>query len=289
MSNEVGIHKISNELYHSKDVTEEPALSRSTIHDLLFDCPLKAWWNHPALNPDYVSDNDPKYDVGTVAHDILLEGDDICVIIDADDWRKKEIQAQRDEARAEGKTALLRKQYDNVKLMVESATEQIKGCSELGITDLRAQGDSELSYIWKEGETVMKVRPDWISTDRKLIVDYKTTSASANPSEFARTIVSCGYDIQAALYTRGVKAIEGVEPKWVFIVQEVEPPYLCSFIGLPPQFMELGKSKVDYGIFLWNQCMESGIWPAYPNRIAYVEPPAWALTQFEQIAERIGV
>jgi len=47
------------------------------------------------------------------------------------------------------------------------------------------------------------------SKDRKLILDYKTTSQTANPIDLARIFVSMGYDIQNAFYTLGVKAVEG--------------------------------------------------------------------------------
>jgi len=285
---DVGIHKISNEEYH-RDPCSKPSLSRSTIYELLFHSPAHAKFNHPRLNPDLVQEESEKFDLGSAAHSLLLEGIDNMVVIDAEDWRKKETKEQRETARKEGKNPLLKKQYNEVLAMVEAVKEQIKGCKELRITDLLKAGDSELSYIWKEKETYLKVRPDWISKDRKLIMDYKTTGNSANPSEFARQIIGCGYDIQAALYTRGVKTIEGIEPSFIFIVQETSKPYLCSFIGLTPEFLDMGKQKVEYGIFLWNQCMESGIWPGYPQRVCYPEPPSWGLSQFEQIAERIGV
>jgi hypothetical protein len=285
---DVGIHKISNEEYY-KDLCPEPSLSRSTIQELLFHSPAHAKFNHPRLNPGLVQEEAEKFDIGSAAHSLLLEGIDNCVVIEADDWRKKEAREVRDQARTEGKFPLLKSQYDKTLKMVESAKEQIKGCKELGITDLLTEGDSELSYIWKEKSTFLRIRPDWIFKDRKLIIDYKTTGNSANPSEFSRSIVSNGYDIQAALYSRGVKAIEGIEPKFIFVVQEITEPYLCSFIGLPPEFLEMGKQKVDYGIFLWEQCMTSGIWTGYPQQVCWVDTPAWALSQWEQIAERIGI
>jgi hypothetical protein len=45
---------------------------------------------------------------------------------------------------------------------------------------------------------------------------------------------------------------------------------------LTPQFFHLGKQKVSHGIGLWEHCMSTGKWPAYPQRICYVDMPSWA-------------
>lgn len=284
----VGIHKITSEKYH-KDPCMSPSLSRSIIYDILFHSPAHAWWNHPRLNPGFREKVDEKYDVGSAAHALFLEGFNAVEVIEADDWRKKGTKEQGDKARKIGKIPLLRKQWDKVEEMTLSAISDIKECTELGIDNLSTDGNSELSYIWEEKGVFLRARPDWISKDRKLIIDYKTTGNSANPHDFARQIISCGYDIQAALYTRGVRTLENIEPKFVFVVQETEKPYMCSFIGLPPEFLGMGKSKVEYGIFIWSHCMEKNEWPGYPKQVCWVDPPTWGLAQWEQVAERIGI
>lgn len=283
----VGIHRISNEVYHA-DPCDKPSLTRGSICNLIYHSPFYAWWNNPRLNPLFVREEKTQFDLGGVAHSLLLEGVDCCTVIDADDWRKKEAKELRDAARLEGKVPLLRKQYDEVNEMALEAKRQIAK-SELGILDLQTEGDSELSYIWKEGETYLRCRPDWISKDRKIMLDYKTTGESANPNSAERKFVSMGYDIQNALYVRGVKAIEDVAPRFCFVVQETEKPYLCSFIGLSPAFRDIGRQKVDYGVDIWNYCLETGEWPAYPKRIAWLEPSPWVLNSWNAVAENIEI
>ncbi len=288
MIDKPGCYKFSLDEYH-RDPCIRPSLSRSVISDLIYKTPCHTHLNHPRLNPNYKEDDgNGKFDIGTAAHALLLEGVDNMAVIEADDWRTKVAKEARDLARKEGKTPLLKKQYAQVKVMVDEAIRQIYGCKELGIDNLSLDGDAELSYLWFEEDTWFKVRPDWISKDRKIILDYKTTDGSANPSDLARHIVSLGYDIQNALYVRGVKAVEGTEPKMIFVFQETEEPYLCSFVGLPPGFLEMAKSKIDYGIFLWRECMTTNKWPAYPNRVCWVEPPAWVLASWELKAQEIG-
>lgn len=289
MINSPGIYKIPLEEYHA-DPCEIPSLSRSTIIDLLSRSAAHAWFNHPRLNPNFQKDEgEKKFDIGQAAHSLLLEGLDNVAVIEAEDWRTKMAKEKRDEAREQGKFPLLLYQYEEVKIMVESAHRQIFACTELGIADLQLDGDSELSYIWQEEETWLRVRPDWVSQDHKLIFDYKTTGISVNPSELARHIVNMAYDVQDSLYSRGVKAVHGVDPKFIFIFQEIEKPYFCSFIGLPPEFMEMGKQKVEYGIFLWQECMSRNEWPPYPNRVCWIDLPAWASFSWEKKATDLGI
>ncbi len=287
--NQPGVYKISLEEYHA-DPCEVPSLSRSTIIDLLYRSAAHAWYNHPRLNPNFKEDEgEKKFDIGQAAHPLLLEGLDNVAVIEADNWMTKIAKEKRNEAREQGKIPLLLHQYEEVKMMVESTHRQILSCKELGITDLQVDGDSEMSYIWQEEGTWLRIRPDWVSKDHKLIFDYKTTGISVNPSELARHIVNMAYDVQDSLYSRGVKAIHGVDPKFIFIFQEVEEPYFCSFIGLPPEFMEMGKQKVEYGIFLWQECMTRNEWPAYPNQVCWIDLPVWASLAWEKRATGLGV
>jgi len=288
MINVPGVYNISSEEYHA-DPCEVPSLSRSIMKDLIYRSAQHAWLHHPRLNPSIVpQENVEKFDIGQVAHALLLEGSDCAALIDGDDWRKKEAREARDKARQNGKIPLLLDQYERVIAMVQVAERAIFNCDELQIGSLKLQGDSEQSYIWCEEDTWLRVRPDWISHDRKLIIDYKTTAVSANPNDLARYIITMGYPLQAAFYSRGVMAVEGTEPKFLFLVQETIEPYLYSFVGLSPELIEMGKQQVEYGIFLWRECMRLNQWPGYPNRVCYIDAPPWALVAWESRASEIG-
>ena len=283
-----GLYEISHDEYHA-DPAPVPSLSRSTIKELINHSAAHARFNHPRLNLAYQADDGGgKYDFGTASHSILLEGIDNVAVIEADDWKTKKAREDREEARKEGKIPLLPHQYEEVKKCVLRVEEQIIGCRELGINNFREDGYQELSFFWQEEETWLRSRTDWISKDQKLIIDCKFTDMSVNPADLSRYILNMGLDIQAALYSRGTEAIFKIKAKFVFVFCEISEPYICSFVSLPPEFMALGQSKVEYGIYLWRQCMKTDIWPAYPNRVAYVDLPAWALTAWESRAEEIG-
>lgn len=269
-----GAYKISSGIYHS-DPVETSSLSRSIIMDLLFKSPAHARINHPRLNPNYKPKENGKFDPGQVAHGLFLEGIDRACIIEADDWRTKAAKEARDEARNNGLIPLLAKQYEVVGEMVKVAHRALNESEIAGIFD---DGDAEMTYVWQEGGVWCRALVDKVSKDRQYILDLKTTSASANPEDFIRHILNHGYDIQSVFYSRGVSAIEGTDPKFIFLVQEDEPPFLCSFIALSPQFKEMANQKIIRGMDLWRTCMGSGEWPGYPNKICWVEPPPWALT-----------
>lgn len=156
-----GIHRISKEDYIN-DPCPIASLSRGAIYDLLFNSPAMTWWNHPKLNSEYVSETADKFDKGTACHSLLLEAKDNIIVLDAEDWRKKAVKEERDALRAEGKTVLLKHQYDDAIKMAESARVQIAE-SELDIKDLQQEGESELTYIWQEEEIWLRTRLDWIN------------------------------------------------------------------------------------------------------------------------------
>lgn len=270
-----GFHDMPDAQYHA-DPAPVASLSASIAKVLIGKSPLHAWYAHPKLNPNHEAEHSAAFDFGTAAHDALLLGMDRVHVIDAKDWRKADTQAERDGARAAGKIPILKDKYLSLSDMVTVATLAIKQCPDLSGMTL-ADGKAEQTLIWRHGETWCRQKMDWIANDRSLIIDYKTAGGSAEPTDWTRTnLVTNGNDLQGAFYRRGVAEETGKEPAFVFLVQEVEPPYACSFIGLPPAFIALGEAKVADALALWAQCMKSGNWPAYSRRIVWPDPPAWA-------------
>ncbi len=281
------------EFYHGKNFTPIPSLSRSTIHSLIYRTPRHTWWDNASLNPDFEENKDAKFDKGKAGHSIFLEGIDCCEVIDPakypakngnipDGWTNKDIRAARDVAKDAGKIPMLLNDWHSIKGMVEAAQRQL-AVSELAITDFRAEGDSELTYVWQEEGLWCRARLDWISKDRKIILDPKFTGNSAAPGAFDRLIEPMGYDIQYAWYMRAVEKVEGIIPKgFVFWVVETDPPYLACPISLTPQYVAMGQEKVEMGLTLWKKFLESNDWPGYGSHICYLEPKPWAVTSWDE-------
>lgn len=296
MIKDPGVYALPEAEYHA-DPAPVPSLSSSLCKTLLYRSPLHAWMEHPRLNPNFVPTERAEFDLGTAAHALFLEGRSAGIeVIDPKDypgkkggipdgWTNDAIREARDKARAAGKVPMLPHQYEKVVEMVDAAKLAWAANEDLaGIPFL--DGKAEQSIFWREGATWLRARPDWLSNDRKLIVDYKTTAASASPEDWVRTMLGCGYDIQAPFYLRGNRATGGDErAKFVFLVQETEPPYACSWIGMPPSFIAMGDAKVEHAIALWRLCMESDRWPGYPTRICWMDAPSWAESRWAERAE----
>lgn len=266
-----------------RDPAPKPSLSASIAHILLSQSPRHAWLAHPRLNPQWTPEEAENMDLGTIAHAKLLEGDESrVVIVEAADWRTNLAKAARDDARALGKLPILRHKFAAVEEMVAAARKAISEAPE--IAKAFAEGAPEQTLVWQDGSVYCRCRPDWLTHDGRLAIDYKTTGASAEPDSWGRgPLLSMGYDIQAGFGLRGIKALH--KPRgcsFVFMVQETEPPYAVSFVGLSPEFEAFADQKVRRAIEAWNFCLETDTWPSYPSRICWADPPAWAVTRWEE-------
>lgn len=272
---------IAAETYHA-DPCPAPSLSNSIAKLLLGQSPRHAWFNHPRLNPRFVAENKVAYDIGTAAHAYLLEGRSIIEVIDAADYRTKAAQEARDRAYAAGKTPLLLRQWGDVQAMATAARAQLDAHEEA--REAFTDGTPEVTLVWREGEIWCRCRLDWLPNGRDgaaVIFDYKSTSGSAHPDAFERTISERGYDLQAAFYSRGIRAVLGVEAQFYFICQETYGPYALSVVGVTPQVIEPAMEKVAKAIRAWDWCLKHDSWPGYSSRIAWAQPMPWQLARWE--------
>ena len=256
-----------------------------------------AYAEHPRLgnaDPDFSN----KADIGTAAHEALFGNPDDIVFVDAEDWRTKFAQQARDDARAEGKIALLRKMQPELMAMVSAARTF---CEDAGILHIVEAGVPEQTLIWAEpsDETdpdsvsrYFRIRPDLMSYDAEsditTMLHYKTTEASANPAKFIPGIMrSMSYDFTLQFYARGAEKLAALGHaeltncrQWI-LVQEQSAPYACSLIALDPAKTAIATARVNRAVATWKRCMGTGNWPAYDSRVHYAEPTSWELAASE--------
>lgn len=261
------------------DPAKDPSLSASIAHTLITQSPLHAFVQHPRLNPGVVETGSTKADIGTIVHGMVLEDDESrLVIVEADDWRTKVAKETRDEARRCGLVPVLAGDMGQIREIAAAAQSAIKN-SELADAFTSTAGKAEQTLIWQEGDIWLRSRPDWLTNDHRLIIDLKTTTGSAEPSAWMRTMLGNGTDLQAALGIRGVKHLFQTDAQVIFWVVEQNPPYASSFIGLAPQFLEMSEHKLDRAITEWQTCTLTNCWGGYPSRVCWLEPPQYAWTQ----------
>jgi hypothetical protein len=277
-----GIHAgVTASAYHA-DPCSKPSLSATIAKVLCEQSPAHAWWAHPRLNPDFERTESATFDIGTAAHAMLLEGRDICVPVDAPDWRTKDAREKRDAIRGWGRIPLLREQWERVGDLYDAA---LAAFAELDMWPLPLRdGRAEQTIVWKEpGGVICRGLVDWLRDDLVAFDDLKTTTRGANPLTWAeRRTWDLGMDVQAAFYQRGPRKNTGEAAPPRFVIIESAPPFAVSVLGLAPSAMELAHAKVEYAIDTWRRCIKSGRWPAYAGRVSYVELPAWQATRWAE-------
>jgi hypothetical protein len=252
-----------------------PSLSSSIAHRLVNRSPAHAWFAHPRLNPAWEPDEDRAFDLGTAAHAVLLEGRVVCAL-NFPDFRTKAAREAREAALADGGLPVLEHQAEAITQMVLNARAKIATSP-----DLVSLGEllPERTIRWQEGEAHCRTRPDWLTYDHAVILSLKTTRASAEPDAFLRTILNSGYDMQCAFELAGVKALTGAEPKYVWLAIECEPPFAASLVAPGPTLLDLAQQRFRAAVSRWTACVAADRWPAYPDRVCYLDAPPWALTQ----------
>ena len=261
--------------YVADSFGDHPAsLSSSVAHRLLSRSPAHARWMHARLNPAWQPSDDARFDLGVAAHAVILEGKrELIASLPFDDFRTKAAKEARDTARANGLIPLRADDALAVNVMAANVERALATSPDLvGLGPL----DAETTLLWQEPGVTLRCRPDWLTTDRAVILSLKT-SHNAEPDAFTRTLLNLGYDVQCAFEMAAVEALTGVAPKYVWIVVETAPPYAVSLVGPSPMLLELGRAKYQRACGIWRECLTVGQWPAYPDRIAYVEPPPWAM------------
>lgn len=234
-----------------------------------------AKWLLPPYSPaHYVARNQRKrpegvFDFGRAAHAVALGRGEPIVVVDADSWRTKDAQAQRDAARKQGATPLLPADWATVQAMAEELLEHpIAGellTASAGAPELSAFAPDPTG-VWLRGRFDLHVGGD--------LYDYKT-AASADPDTFARRAVDYGYHRQAAWYLDLAHAVGLDADQCGFIVQEKEPPYAVACIRLSGEHLTLGRRDMRTAIDTYAECLASGVWPGYGDHWQTVELPGY--------------
>jgi len=141
----------------------------------------------------------------------------------------------------------------------------------------KANADIEKDFFWEIAGNNRggKCRPDWISKDRKTIVDLKTTQA-ADKGSFQRSIVNYGYHIQAAWYMWGVEQATGIKPEeFIFVVIEKTRPFGIGVYKADHEMLGLGSAECMKALELINEWEKKEQFPGYCDQIETITLPPW--------------
>jgi len=139
------------------------------------------------------------------------------------------------------------------------------------------QGWAERSAYWYDKETgrLCRSRIDFFNEGHGLAIDLKT-AASAGYTDFCRAVVDYRYDVQAAMYTEGLKRVGVPVKAFCFVVVEKKPPYAIGIYTLDPQARHIGYVKWRQAMRTFDECKTADKWPSYPSEVRELILPPWA-------------
>jgi len=270
MMKKLGMLPMAAEEYHAHPAVGHSGLLRIMRSPAHF---FEYLFNPPAPTP--------AMEFGTAVHTAVLEPKNFerdYTVAPKFDRRTKEGKAQAEAWAAEnaGKTALSADQMAAIQKMVANVQ------AHTGAARLLAHGLAEMSGFWIDQDAGIecKCRPDFLSMDGETvvgIVDVKTC-VDASADGFARAVANFGYDVQAAFYQDGVKALTGKELPFYFIAVEKDPPYAVAAYKASDEMIEVGRAKYRAALQLLKWCRENESWPGYQpgGEIETINLPRWA-------------
>ncbi|WP_344613290.1 PD-(D/E)XK nuclease-like domain-containing protein [Dactylosporangium salmoneum] len=273
---EPGVYDIPDDVYF-RDPVPDGSLSTSGAKVLL-DCPAKFRWQQTHPQP-------PKrhFDLGHVAHKIVLGKGASVAVLDFKDFKTKKAQEERDAAYAVGKVPVLTADYARAQAMAEAIRAHRRANTLLNPD----HGTPEQAMFWRDDETGVwrRAKLDWSRRigGRLVVVDVKTCN-SAHPDAIDKAVGNFGYCMQDDAYREAVRAV-GLDddPSFFFVFVEVEPPHLVTLVELDDDWRELGWRRNRKAIDLYAKCRANDEWPGYVSGIHESKPPRWVARELEEI------
>lgn len=276
-----GLYEVPTDLYHGdKDVCPAPSLSSSGARKLIATCPAVYW--HERNNPPEPSE---ALDVGTAAHEWLLEGDtwpQRFHVLPADhNGATKDGKTLVASIREAGKRPLKAGDFAAIKAMVKALRADPIASAAF------SNGRAERSIYWQDEETGIwcRARPDWLPNEGRIMVDYKT-ARSVHPDDLRKAIADYGLHQQAAWYCDAVEAAGIIErPAFLFIFQAKSPPYLIVPVTLSETTLQWGGILNGHARRVFARCLEAGHWPGYADDVLTLDLPEWQQRRLEKAHE----
>ncbi len=147
-----------------------------------------------------------------------------------------------------------------------------------------ASGISRLLEMCEHREVVMtgeiagqpcKCRIDACSESEAILIDIKT-AISAAPRQFGRAAAEYGYPLQMAFY-RELMRQNGIDCGAVILVAvEKTRPHCVAAYRIQEADLDRVALEIPELVGRFAECVSTGAWPGYEDRIIDIELPDWA-------------
>jgi hypothetical protein len=279
------------------DYQSSPAVSRSGLLELL-KSPQHYWWRYLSGKAEKTDTNALR--TGSAFHTLLLEPaqfDKRVAVVPEDapkypstaQWKAKSPSDETVksmkwwtdfELTHQGKSIIKQSEFEHLQAMAKSILAQ-PAAGKI----ITANGKIEASFFYtdKTHGVEAKARPDYWRDDG-IVLDLKTT-ADASESEFSKSIVNYGYDIQAFMQMEAIETVTGKRPaSFVFICVEKDPPYAVAFYEASSDMLRCGEYRYHNLMKKYAHCFNSDVWPGYGHLIRPISVPDWFINRLDKQA-----
>lgn len=230
---------------------------------------------HYRYQRDYPSEPTDSMRFGTAVHAAVLEPDrfpSLVVRAPALNLRTVAGREARDAFAAAnaGRVVLAPADFDRVQRCAEAVHRHPAA------RRLLAGGEVETCYFWvdRRFDVPCKARIDL--RNHGAVIDLKTTT-DACADEYARTIASYGYHLQAAFYAMACEELEHASPQFLaHIVVETEPPHGVACYAFAGNAILAGAARMNEAMRRYAQARASGRWDGYAPTVETIHLPRWA-------------
>lgn len=236
-----------------------PRLHQSIAKVLVQECPAvaKAQYDQEQRKPSRAMEK------GTLVDQLVFGGSNFHVI-EADSYRTKKAQEERDTARASGMVPVLAEEYEPARKLAGSIKSRllmegidIEGCHK----------QQTLQWTSAEGvecEGTPDLYFDCVTIDLKV-------GHTANPDKLEQHVYEMGYHIQGAAYQEAVGSTAPIamkgRGKHYLVCAETKSGADCITIApLSQAYIELGMRAWRKAQYIWVQCWTTNEWPEYTSR-----------------------
>lgn len=140
---------------------------------------------------------------------------------------------------------------------------------------LLSNGRAEVAVFSEIDGVAVKCKCDYLR-DGAAIIDLKTTE---DAGDFNRSIAKWGYAQQAAWYMDVLAAAGHPVRAFIFVVVEKTAPYAVALYELSDEWLQIGRNQNALALTIYKECVESGDWYGYEQKIERLEPPHWIAKQ----------
>lgn len=296
-----GIHHLLDERVYRND----PAIAISDLKEMSLS-PLHFWSKKFG---GYRAEQTEAQEIGTLTHLSVLEPEEYArkTVLKPADAPRKPTDAQRNAKKPSEDTIAAIKWWDDWSAVNAGKTElsqddstQIAGITQgvmsnadaVKLMDGALKEVAMFKTIVVNGVTIRtKGKADIIcsskGSDAEAIADLKTVDRGyANPDDFSYSIKKWGYAQQAAWYIDLYNMLTATDDpfttdvkksRWVFIVAEKLPPYVCVTLELDEDSIEVGRAINKRHLETLAECFKTNVWERPLNGMrGRVSIPEWA-------------